>query len=104
MGYAAHHVEHIGLKGSPDWLLWKRALQDNLIFVSNNAHDFRKLSSKSAIHPGVVLILPMARPETQRQLFRVGLDYLSGRTDIINRLIEVDLCEDRVEIREIEMP
>jgi hypothetical protein len=66
--------------------------------------DFRKLSSKSAIHPGVVLILPMARPEIQRRSFRVGLDYLSGRTNLINRLIEIDLCEDRAEIREFEMP
>jgi len=56
MGYAAHHVEHLGLKGSPDWLLWKRALQEDLILVTNNARDFRKLSDRAEIHPGIVFI------------------------------------------------
>ena len=104
MGYLAYHIEHLGLKVAPDWKLWKRALQDNLILVTNNAQDFRKLSSRAELHPGVVLILPMTTPRIQRQLFRVGLQYLAGRTDLINRLIEIDLHEDRLEIQEIELP
>ena len=77
-GYAAYHIEHLGLKGAPDWLLWKRALDDDLIFVTNNAQDFRKLSRKSLLHSGVILILPMVRPEMQRQPFRASLGYLEG--------------------------
>ncbi|HEY6849169.1 MAG TPA: DUF5615 family PIN-like protein [Terracidiphilus sp.] len=76
MGHIAYHIEYLGLKGAPDWQLWKRALQDDSIFVTNNAQDFRKLSRKSEIHPGLVLILPLVRPEVQRQLFQVGLEYL----------------------------
>ncbi len=104
MGYIAYHIEHLGLKGAPDWQLWKRALQDDSIFVTNNAQDFRKLSRKSEIHPGLVLILPLVRPEVQRQLFRVGLEYLSGRTNLINRVIEIDLHKEKVDIQEIELP
>jgi len=104
MGHAAHHVDHIGLKGSPDWLLWKRALQENLILVTNNARDFRKLSARSEIHSGVVLILPMVSPRVQRQLFKAGLDYLAEHKNLINRIIEIDLRNDGVEIREIELP
>ncbi len=104
LGYTAYHIEHLGLKGAPDWQLWKRALQDNLIFVTNNAQDFRKLSRRSEIHPGLVLILPLVRPEVQRQLFRVGLEYLAGRTNLVNRVIEIDLREKKVDVQEIELP
>lgn len=92
------------MKGAPDWQLWKRALQDDSIFVTNNAQDFRKLSRKSEIHPGLVLILPPVRPEVQRQLFQVGLEYLAGRKNLINRVIEIDLHKENVDIQEIELP
>ena len=104
MGHIAYHIEHLGLKGVPDGRLWKRALQDDSIFVTNNAQDFRKLSRKSEIHPGLVLILPLVRPEVQRQLFQVGLEYLAGRTNLINRVIEIDLHKEKVDIQEIELP
>jgi predicted nuclease of predicted toxin-antitoxin system len=104
MGHIAYHIEHLGLKGAPDWQLWKRALQDDSIFVTNNAQDFRKLSRKSEIHPGLVLILPLVRPEVQRQLFRRGLEYLAGRTNLINRVIEIDLHKEKMVIQEIELP
>ena len=104
MGHIAYHIEHLGLKGAPDWRLWKRALQDDSIFVTNNAQDFRTLSRKSEIHPGLVLILPLVRPEVQRQLFQVGLEYLAGRTNLINRVIEIDLHKEKVDIQEIELP
>ncbi len=104
LGYTAYHIEHLGLKGAHDWQLWKRALQDDLILVTNNAQDFRKLSREADIHPGLVLILPMVRPEVQRQLFRLGLEYLAGRTNLINRVIEIDLRKGRVDIQELELP
>ena len=104
LGYAAYHIEHLGLKGARDWQLWKRALQDDLIFVTNNAQDFRKLSRKSELHPGLVLILPMVSPGMQRQLFRAGLEYLAGRSSLINRVIEIDLDQEKINIQEIEMP
>ncbi len=54
-GYTAYHIEHLGLKGAPDWQLWKRALQDDSIFVTNNAQDFRKLSRKLKFIPDSLL-------------------------------------------------
>jgi predicted nuclease of predicted toxin-antitoxin system len=104
MGYTAYHIEHLGLKGAPDWQLWKRALQDDLIFVTNNAQDFRKLYRRAGLHPGLVLILPMVRPEVQRQLFRAGLEYIADRTNITNRLVEIDLRREKVNIQEFELP
>lgn len=92
------------MKGAPDWQLWKRALQDELIFVTNNVQDFRKLYRKTELHPGLVLILPMAQPELQRRLFQAGLEYLAGRTYLINRVIEIDLHKEKIAIRELELP
>ncbi len=46
----------------------------------------------------------MMRPEVQRQLFRAGLEYLAGRTNLINRVIEIDLHKETVDIQEIELP
>jgi predicted nuclease of predicted toxin-antitoxin system len=99
-GYSAHHVEHLGLKGAPDWQLWRRALKDKLIFVTNNAQDFRKLSRRAELHPGLILVLPMVRPEVQRQLFETVLEYLAGRANLIGRIIEVDLRDEIVTIQE----
>jgi hypothetical protein len=50
------------------------------------------------------LILPLVRPEVQRQLFQVGLEYLAGRTNLINRVIEIDLHKENAAIQEIELP
>lgn len=94
----------LGLKGAPDWQLWKRAFQDGLIFVTNHAQDFRKLYRRAELHPGLVLILPMVRPEVQRQLFRAGLEYVSERTNLTNRLVEIDLRRGKVDVQEFELP
>jgi hypothetical protein len=42
------------------------------------------------------LVLPLVLPEIQRQLFRVGLEYLAGRANLINRVIEIDLHKEKV--------
>jgi predicted nuclease of predicted toxin-antitoxin system len=104
MGHIAYHIEHLGLKGARDWQLWKRAFQNDLIFVTNNAQDFRRLYRKAELHSGLILLLPMVRPEVQRQLFRAGLEYIAGRTNLTNRLIEIDLRGEKVEIQEFELP
>jgi predicted nuclease of predicted toxin-antitoxin system len=104
MGFAAYHVDRLGLKGSPDWELLDRAGSRNLTLVSNNAIDFRKLYARTDIHSGLVLILPMVRPPRQRILFRAVLSIVTGRADLINRVIEVDQDGDTILLREFELP
>jgi predicted nuclease of predicted toxin-antitoxin system len=104
MGFAAHHVDWLGLKGTEDWQLLKRAEVRSLTLVTNNAIDFRKLYAQAGIHPGLILILPMVRPPWQRLLFRAALRAVSGRSDLINRVIEVDQDGDTIILREFELP
>lgn len=103
-GFLAFHVDRLGLKGARDWQLLQRATLHHLTVVTNNAIDFRRLYSRAAIHPGLVLILPMVNPERQRALFRAVLQDLAGRTDLINRIIEVDQTGDAFIFREFELP
>jgi hypothetical protein len=42
----------------------------------------------------------MVRPEVQRQLFETALEYIEGRTNLIDRIIEVDLRDEIVTIQE----
>ena len=46
----------------------------------------------------------MVRLEVQRRLFRAGLEYVAGRRNFINRVIEIDLYKEKVDIQEIELP
>lgn len=72
LGYTAYHIEHLGLKGAPDWQLWKRALQDDLIFVTNNAQDNLQAlngslvavagDSTAYLMSAVIYVLPARRP------------------------------------------
>jgi predicted nuclease of predicted toxin-antitoxin system len=104
MGYAAHHVDWLGLKGTPDRELLQRCERQGLALVTNNAIDFRRLYARAGIHAGLILILPMVRPERQRMLFRAALRSVTGGSDLINRVIEADLAEDTVILREFELP
>lgn len=104
MGFPAHHVDWLGLKGTPDRQLLKRAESLNLTLVTNNAIDFRRLYARAGIHSGLILILPMVRPARQCLLFRAALRAVTGRADLINRVIEVDQEGETIVLREFELP
>lgn len=104
MGFPAYHIDRLGLKGTPDWQLLKRCENHGLTLVTNNAIDFRKLYARAGIHSGLILILPMVRPPRQRILFQAALRTVTGRADLINRVVEVDQADDTVILREFELP
>jgi len=37
-------------------------VKEEFVFVTNNARDFKRLVEKSALHPGLVIIVPNVRP------------------------------------------
>lgn len=93
-GYEAYHIAHRGLAGREDQALLPVLLKEELVLVTNNGRDFEALlGDEGAVHPGLVVLVTQVRPSVQVALFRAVLDHLRGRTDLINRVVEVDLDE-----------
>jgi len=96
------HCEPPAHSGTHPKAVW---LQRGLVDAHDpTAIDFRKLYARAGIHPGLILILPMVRPPRQQKLFRAALKAVEGRTDLINRVIEVDQAGDDIVLREFEIP
>jgi predicted nuclease of predicted toxin-antitoxin system len=95
-GYEAHHVARQGWSGFKDHQLREVILREGFVFVTNNARDFRKLMGESELHPGLIVIVPNARPIVQRKLFERALDETTKLPDMINKVVEIDSIEVRV--------
>jgi predicted nuclease of predicted toxin-antitoxin system len=103
-GHEAHHVVRLGMQGWKDPEVMERVRTDGFTLVTNNAVDFQRLYAREAIHAGLVILLPQARPEMQRALFRAVFIHLAGRDDLINKVIEIDLDGGDVQISEYDLP
>ncbi|HUB00017.1 MAG TPA: DUF5615 family PIN-like protein [Terracidiphilus sp.] len=102
-GYAADHVNYLGLGGSKDWQLMTFILARDYTFVTNNRTDFLALYSKAPVHTGLVVIVPNAKPALQRELFRAALNYI-GQRELVNAVVEVDLRGKTIECRHYLLP
>jgi len=92
----AEHVNFLAWSGTQDSPLLEIVLRDEWTLVTNNGPDFTRLIRKKAadgleLHPGLILFMANVRPDLQRVLMQATLDYLEGREDLINRVLEVDL-------------
>ena len=97
-GYEAYHVTHRGKSGASDVDLFRLALEEDLIVVTNNPEDFRRLISKVELHPGLILILPNVNSTLQRELFGKVLDKIKADQleDLVNKIVEVDIGGVRI--------
>ena len=66
----------------------RRVVADDYTFVTDNAHDFRKLFAREPLHAGLVVIVPNV-PQEQQELFLAVLDQLPADRDLVNRALEV---------------
>lgn len=96
-GYDAAHVARSGRSGTKDWYLVPLIVENDLIFVTNDARDFRRLYRDLDLHPGLVLLLPKVSRVRQMELFGFALDEIDRRRDTINQMVEVDR-EGRVSV------
>lgn len=104
-GHDADHVNWIGLRGWKDWRLMRRVVADDYTFVTNNAHDFRKLFAREPLHAGLVVIVPNVPPTEQQELFLAVLDQLPADRDLVNRALEVSRSPaGDVALAEYELP
>jgi predicted nuclease of predicted toxin-antitoxin system len=94
--HEAHHVTRRGWSGFKDHQLREVVLREEFVFVTNNARDFRKLMGESELHAGLIVIIPNVTQAMQRELFDRALQEVSELSDMINKVVEVDLDEVRV--------
>ena len=103
-GHEAQHVAHLGKAGWKDWNVARYAAEGDLVLVTNNASDFRKLYSTQPLHAGLVIIIPSVNRVEQQRLFRGALDELSRFVELINRVLEVDIEGDEMTFDFYELP
>jgi predicted nuclease of predicted toxin-antitoxin system len=103
-GHGAQHVTRLGKSGASDQELARYAAEQDLIIVTNNARDFRKLMETVDVHPGLVIIVPNVISSDQRKLFDNALAWIREQTlaDLVNQVVEVDF--DDVTIYDLPQP
>lgn len=102
-GYNCDHVNFLGLSGYKDWELVPRIHAGEYIFVTNNRSDFAALYGREGLHSGLVILIPSLTPAWQRKMFQAALIHIGDR-DLTNRVIEVDIEDERIICREFELP
>lgn len=95
-GHEAWHVAHVGKAGWKDWNVARHAAAHDLILVTNNASDFRRLYARQALHAGLVIIIPNVDRMTQQRVFRGALDELAATGEPVNQVLEVNIEGDDV--------
>jgi predicted nuclease of predicted toxin-antitoxin system len=98
-GHEAHHLVHLGRAGMQDWSIVQYLVAHDFALVTNNARDFLALFAQLEMHNGLVIILPSVPACEQVRLFGLVLDAIEPLTDLVNRLVTVDV-DGRVEIRD----
>jgi predicted nuclease of predicted toxin-antitoxin system len=86
-GYAAEHVVHIQLGSKPDGVVAVEAVERGDIFVTNNAHHYRRLYAKFTRHPGLVIILPSVPLERQLELFARVMAFIEEQPSIVDQMV-----------------
>ena len=86
----AWHVNHRGLRGRLDPFIARWCVERDLVLVTNNARDFRRIYAGLELHPGLVVILPKVERPDQVRLFGIVLQRIETEPDLINKLVEID--------------
>jgi hypothetical protein len=80
------------------------ALTRDMVLVTNNASDFRRLYAAEELHPGLAILVPNVERETQLRLFRAALARLRVLGELVNKALEVRLRGNDVIFDEYEWP
>ena len=89
----AVHPLRVGRRGEPDHRVVAWCITEDRVIVTQNARDFRRLASKTELHPGLI-ILPSADREASWVLLQVALTFIEIRGKpmdvMVNQVLEVD--------------
>ncbi len=91
-GHDVIHVRDRDMLQAPDHVVWKFAVTENRTVCTVNGADFKKLAARTADHPGVLVIPNGHNPNSQFNLLKQAIDWVSHAnavTGFNNRYIEV---------------
>lgn len=103
-GHEARHIARVGKAGWKDWNVADYAAEHDLILVTNNAGDFRRLYARQALHTGLVIIIPNVDRAAQQALFRGALAELTAIGEPVNQVLEVDIDGDEMTFNLYDLP
>lgn len=91
-------ISHRGKSGASDEQLSRFAIAEDLIIVTNNARDFRRLMAGTELHPGLVIVVSNVTSKVQRELFGQVLEWIKQRqlANLINKVVEIDFGGARI--------
>lgn len=98
LGHYAEHPRNMGALRALDHEVLERCLDRDLIIVTHNARDFRKLVGRTDLHPGLI-ILEEGELEVSLHLIKGVIEHLMAVSGdegpdayMVNRVIEIDLA------------
>ncbi|MBV9251480.1 MAG: DUF5615 family PIN-like protein [Acetobacteraceae bacterium] len=103
-GHEAQHVARIGKAGWKDWNVARYAGEGDFVLVTNNASDFRKIYATTALHAGLIIIVPNLGRAMQAELFRTALEAVTLPDDLVNRVLEVSLDGEEITLDLYDLP
>jgi predicted nuclease of predicted toxin-antitoxin system len=95
-GFHAFHAPWVGLRGASDAKVAAYAITKNLILVTNNLSDFRRIYRKKALHPGLIFLTvadtDIMDREAQHHMFGAAVESVE-ESEPVNEAITVRLSE-----------
>jgi predicted nuclease of predicted toxin-antitoxin system len=97
LGHYAEHPRNIGALRARDDEILARAIETDLVIVTHNARDFRKLVGRVEVHPGLIIV-DEAELDVTLVLINKVISYIESAAGqqspdhyMVNRVIEIDL-------------
>ena len=98
LGHYDEHPRNMGIRGAADHDILARCIDRDLIVVTHNARDFRKLVGRADLHPGLI-IMEGAEFEVSIHLIKTALEYVTHASGsqtpdgyMVNRVIEINVA------------
>jgi predicted nuclease of predicted toxin-antitoxin system len=88
-GYNATSVLDVGLGGQTDQVLFAFAQDADLVIVTNNGRDFRRLAKSEQTHAGLIIMVPNLPRAGQIVFFHQVLEWLQPSMDIAGRIVDI---------------
>ncbi len=103
LGFAAHHVVYIGRASHSDRALALHALENDLVFVTNNKKHFVAIYRRMELHPGLIVIVPSVSLPEQQDLFATVIAHLQTLPDLVNTLVEIS-ADGKIVVSDLPAP